>query len=65
MYSDLRDPDHEPATPDVAAAILLDERLDPLVAALRAAVEARRTEAARLLTEELAATAEDLRAILG
>ena len=65
MNRDLRHLDPESATPGVAAAILLDERLDPLVAALRAAVDARRTELARILTGELAEAASDLRAILG
>ena len=53
-------------TPAVAAAILLDERLDPLVARLREAIAARRCELARSLAGDLADAAGQLeRALRG
>ena len=47
-------------TPAVAAAIFLDEQLDPLVADLREAIASRRCDRARALAAQLADAASRL-----
>ena len=54
----------ETTAPEVAAAIIFHEQLDPLVCDLRDAINTRRADLARSLATEIATAADGLARIL-